>query len=163
MLAHPAIVQRLTWMEGSGFYFNWYRGANPFCAVKGTPGQGLHGGAEPLKPLHSYVLQNGRTYCESVNVAWQLRDITDDDGGFVCVPGSHKARYPMPWADYARYPMPEDLNDDMGLMIHPTMKAGDVLFFMGGAQTHGSSTWTSEIPRRAILLNYTSRNLNFLK
>lgn len=149
MLVHPAIVQRLTWMEGSGF---WCRGANVFCAVKGTPGQGLHGGAEPLQPLHSYVLQNGRTYCESVNVAWQLRDVTDDDGGFVCVPGSHKARYPMPEGIKSR-------DNDMGLLIHPTMKAGDVLFFMGGAQTHGSLTWTSEIPRRAILLNYTSRNL----
>ena len=149
MLAHPAIVQRLTWMEGSGFSC---RGANAFCAVKGTPGLGLHGGSEPLPPLHSYVLQNGRTYCESVNVAWQLRDVTDDDGGFVCVPGSHKARYPMPEGI-------KSCDDDMGLVVHPAMKAGDVLFFMGGAQTHGSIAWKSEIPRRAILLNYISRNL----
>jgi hypothetical protein len=48
----------------------------------------------------------------------------------------------------------------MGLVIHPVMKAGDVLFFMDGAQTHGTLAWKSEIARRAILIKYSSRNFN---
>ena len=48
----------------------------------------------------------------------------------------------------------------MDLMVQPAMKAGDVLFFMDGAQTHGALAWKSEIPRRAILIKYSSRNFN---
>lgn len=149
MIAHPAVVHRLNWMEGSGF-----RGGNAtaICSVKGTAGHGLHSGGEPARPANNYLLQNGRTYCDSVNVAWQLRDVTEADGGFVCVPGSHKARYPMP-------PGVQSCDEPMGLVRHVSMKAGDVLIFMAGAQTHGAYPWRSDIQRRTVLINYLSRHL----
>ena len=149
MIAHPAVIQRLNWIEGSGFRCG---GGTALCSVKGTAGQALHGGSEPARPLHRYVLQNGRTYCESVNVAWQLRDVTEADGGFVCVPGSHKARYPMP-------PGICSCDEPMGLVTHVQMNAGDVVMFMGGAQTHGAYPWRSERSRRAVLINYLSRSI----
>ena len=54
MVAHPAIVHRLTWMGCSGF-----RCSPPaaFCAVKGTSGHALHDANEPLNPSRSYALQ----------------------------------------------------------------------------------------------------------
>ena len=78
MLAHPAVVHRLNWMMGSGFVF---RNARAICSVKGTSGHGLHSGSGNFRPAGSYVLQNGRTYAETINVAWQLRDVTVEDGG----------------------------------------------------------------------------------
>ena len=150
MVSHPAVVHRLTWMGGSGF-----RCDQPaaFCAVKGTSGHALHDANEPLNPSRSYVFKNGRSYCEAVTVTWQLRDLGAEDGGFACVPGSHKAQYRMP--DGVR-----TCDDHMGLVAHPTFRAGDVLLFMDGAQTHGTLAWRSEVPRRGILVKYSSRNFN---
>ena len=150
MVAHPAVVHRLNWMAGSGF-----RCGQPsaFCAVKGTSGHSLHDSNEPLNPSRSYVYKNGRSFCEAVTVTWQLRDVTDADGGFACVPGSHKAQYRMPAGV-------RSCDDDMGLVAHPTFRAGDVLFFMDGAQTHGALAWHSEVSRRGILIKYSSRNFN---
>jgi ectoine hydroxylase-related dioxygenase (phytanoyl-CoA dioxygenase family) len=150
MIAHPAIVQRLTWMGGSGF-----RCGQPtaFCAVQGSSGHALHDANEPLNPSRSYVYKNGRSFCEAVTVTWQLRDVAAEDGGFACAPGSHKAQYPMPAGV-------RSCDDDMGLVTHPTFQAGDVLFFMDGAQTHGALAWHSEIARRSVLIKYSSRNFN---
>jgi len=150
MIAHPAVVHRLNWMGGRGF-----RCGQPtaFCAVKGTSGHSLHDANEPLLPSRSYVFQNGRSYCEAITVTYQLRDVGPEDGGFACVPGSHKAQYRMP-------PGVRSCDDPMGLVVHPVMKAGDALFFMDGAQTHGALAWASDIPRRAILIKYSSRNFN---
>ena len=40
--------------------------------------------------------------------------------------------------------------------VQPAMRAGDLLFFMGGATVHGSVPWsdTAAEPRRCVLLNY---------
>jgi ectoine hydroxylase-related dioxygenase (phytanoyl-CoA dioxygenase family) len=149
MLANPAVIHRLNWMMGSGFIF---RGGRAICSVKGTSGHGLHSGNAQVRPAGSYVLQNGRTYCETINVAWQLRDVTEADGGFVCIPGSHKARYPITPAMIV-------CEETLNLVRHVEMKAGDVALFLAAAQTHGAYPWKSDIDRRAVLLNYSSRNL----
>ncbi len=149
MLAHAAVVKRLNWMMGSGFMF---RNARAICSVKGTSGHGLHSGGDPARPVGTYVVQNGRTYCEAINVAWQLRDVTEADGGFVCIPGSHKARYPIT----------RDMitcDQTMGLVKHVEMTAGDVAIFLAAAQTHGAYPWKSDIDRRVVLMGYVSRNI----
>ena len=45
----------------------------------------------------------------------------------------------------------------MGVVSQPEMKAGDVIFFMDGAQTHGTLPWRGEHPRRSILFKYADR------
>ena len=150
MLAHPAVEHRLNWMGASGGRTG---GGTAFCAVKGTSGHSLHDSNEPLNPGRGYIYQNGRSYCEAVTVTWQLRDVTEADGGFACVPGSHKAYYRMP-------PGVSSCDDHMGLVKHVEMKAGDVLFFMDGGTTHGTLAWKSDISRRGILHKYSSRNFN---
>ena len=99
-----------------------------------------------------YRQQNGRVYAEYLNVAWQLRDVTPADGGFVCVPGSHKTAYPMPDGIHT-------CENEMGLVKHVAMKAGDVLLFLGSAQAHGAYPWTGEQNRRMIFFQYRSHNL----
>ena len=66
------------------------------------------------------------------------------------VPGSHKSRYPMP--DGVR-----TMENDRGVVAKPAVKAGDVLFFMDGAQTHGARPWNANHMRRAILIKYAGR------
>jgi hypothetical protein len=161
MLAHPAVVVRLNVMCGKRF-----RLEVPLMigGVKGTEGLALHGGGtlhtaqgttsptgKPFWPFVAYHHQNGVPYCGGVTVTWQLTDVNEDDGGFVCVPGSHKSKYPVPHGVRM-------CDGDLGVVEQPVMKAGDVLFFMDAAQTHGTHPWRSDKPRRSILFKYASQS-----
>ena len=151
MIAHPAVVHRLNWMGASGYRTG---GATVFCAVQGTSGHSLHDGNEPMSPSRGYYFKNGRSYCETVTITWQLRDVEPGLGGFACVPGSHKTQYSKPRGI-------QTCDDTMGLVVQPTMKAGDVLFFMDGGCTHGALAWKNPIPRRGVLIKYQSKNSNW--
>ena len=149
MIAHPAVVQRLNWMMGSGYYLSR---AKAIHYERSTSGLFIHSKPEPATPRNTYALQNGRAYSEQVNVNWQLVDTNAEDGGFVCVPGSHKANYPMPEALSL-------CEEEMGMVKHVEMKAGDVLVFMGASQSHGAYPWMNETPRRGVIITYKSKNL----
>ena len=151
MIAHPDVVRRLNWMGGSGYRTG---GATVFCAVQGTSGHSLHDGNEPMSPSRGYFFKNGRSYCETITITWQLRDVEPGLGGFACVPGSHKTQYPMPSGI-------RTCDETMGLVVQPEMKAGDVLFFMDGGCTHGALAWKNPIPRRGVLIKYQSKNSNW--
>ena len=149
MLAHPAVVMRLNTMCGRRFRLD--HGPLMIGGVKGTVGLTLHGAGESHRPHVAYHHQNNVPYCGGVTVSWQLTDVNEGDGGFVCVPGSHKSKYSMPSGV-------RTCDDDLGVVVQPSMKAGDVLFFMDGAQTHGTHPWQSENPRRSILFKYASQS-----
>ena len=149
MLVHPQIISRLNVMMGKGFRLD--HGPLIIAAHKGTEGLTLHGSGEPHSPLTGYHHQNGRSFCNGVTIQYQLADVNAGDGGFVCVPGSHKARYPIP-------PGIRSCEDDLGLVLQPPTKAGDVIFFMDGAETHGTHPWTADHMRRSILIKYSGKN-----
>ena len=148
MLAHPQIISRLKVMCGRGFRLD--HGPQFNNAVKGTVGLTLHGSGEPHRPFVAYHHQDGETYCGGVTVTWNLTDCPAGGGGFACVPGSHKSKFPMPRGV-------RNCDEDRGTVIQPDIRAGDVLFFMDGAQTHGTHPWTNDHERRSILFKYASR------
>ncbi|MBM3263142.1 MAG: phytanoyl-CoA dioxygenase family protein [candidate division Zixibacteria bacterium] len=153
MLAHPALVHRLNWMLGG--HFRAYGMGGIITTRRGGGGQILHGGGDPVYSNINwwiYRCQNGRCYTGQVNVTWQLRDVTDREGGFVVVPGSHHARFPLP---------SNDSGDPAGHkgVFHPQMRAGDVLFFMGGAACHGAWAWHNDVDRRCVLNAYWSKDM----
>ncbi|MEE3257828.1 MAG: phytanoyl-CoA dioxygenase family protein [Candidatus Latescibacterota bacterium] len=118
-------------------------------ASKGTEGHRLHGAGEPFSPAVWYHQQNGAIHCRGVTVAWQLADCNAGDGGFCLVPGSHKSCEKAP-------PEVPTLDDPMGLVVQPEMRAGDVLFFAETA-THGTLPWQAEHERRSVLYKYAAR------
>eukprot|EP01050_Picozoa_sp_SAG11_P008751 SAG11_NODE_786_length_7172_cov_3.635939_3_plen_577_part_00 len=157
MVAHAGVVQRLLWMQGAGFKANL---GLAICSEAGCAGQTLHGNpfASPGRSYAEYTQQNGRVYTGSVNVAWALHSVTDTsesgDGGFVVVPGSHKAAFDMPSTD------PADTAEQHKGVVHPLMQPGDCVFFMGGATAHGA--WRNNNPeksRRVALFNYLSKDI----
>ena len=153
MLAHPALVHRLNWMLGGHFRTEGI--GSVITTRDGGGGQILHGNGDPIYPninWWSYLYRNGRCYTGQVNVTWQLHDVTDREGGFVVVPGSHHARYPLP---------SNDPGDPAGhkRVLHPRMQAGDLLFFMGGATCHGAWAWHSDVDRRCVLNAYWSKDM----
>jgi ectoine hydroxylase-related dioxygenase (phytanoyl-CoA dioxygenase family) len=148
LLAHPQIVSRLRVMCGRGFRLD--HGPQFNNAVKGTEGLTLHGAGAPHRDMVAYKHQDGETFCGGVTVTWNLTDCPAGKGGFVGVWGSHKSDFPMP--DGVRY-----CTDDLGTAVNPEIHAGDVLFFMDGAQTHGTHPWQNDWDRRSVLFKYASR------
>lgn len=146
MIGHPAIVKRLNWMLG----YEFRESTEPMCCVypAGTTGGSLHE-QNPAKHEHF----NGRQLVEQVNVAWALQDESpgfgEDSGGFICVPGSHKAKYPISRGLTTSIDLPQ--------VYKPAMKAGDVLFFGGVA--HGTTAWRSSWHRRTTIQFMGSRNV----
>lgn len=53
--------------------------------------------------------------------------------------------------------MPACRGAEGGSVYQPLCKAGDVIFFMDGAQTHGTMPWKADHQRRAVLIKYTGR------
>ena len=153
MIAHPALIRRLNWIMGSGFEC---RQCSLFAHRKGGVGHYLHSGTAAPNVGNHYRLRNGRAYCEYVNVAWQLRDVTAADGGFCCIPGSHRGRYPLPEG------IASCDDDPMEVVRHVGMEAGDVLIFLAGAQTHGAFPWRGDEDRRAVFFVYGGPQLQEL-
>lgn len=150
MIAHPPIEHRINWMGGSGGRLGE---AMAICSVEGTAGHSLHTNGEPLNPSRQWFYQNGRSNCQAITATWQLRDVTEADGGFCCVPASNHANYSLP-------PGVSSCDAPMGLVKHIDMKAGDVLFFADGSNAHGTYTWQGAQSRRGILIKYSSRSFN---
>jgi ectoine hydroxylase-related dioxygenase (phytanoyl-CoA dioxygenase family) len=148
LLVHPTVVSRLNWMCGPGFRLD--HGPQFNNAVKGTEGLRMHGAGEPHREFVAYHHQDGESYCGGVTVTWNLTDCPAGGGGFACVPGSHKSQFRMPRSV-------RDSDEAEEAIIQPEIMAGDVLFFMDGAQTHGSHPWRNDHERRSILYKYAAR------
>ncbi|MCZ6635169.1 MAG: phytanoyl-CoA dioxygenase family protein [bacterium] len=148
MIAHPQLVSRLNTMCGKGFRLD--HGPQFIGGINGTRGGSLHGAGEPHRPYVAYHHQNGVGHVGGVTVTFQLGESADGDGGFACVPGSHKSKYPMPKGVRSQ-------ENEMDVAAEPALGPGDVLFFMDGAQTHGTHPWKADHQRRSILIKYASR------
>jgi hypothetical protein len=124
----------------------------PIFHKKGAPPLGLHGGGTPYDPGQYYVFRNGNIYSGLTVVSFALTDIGPDDGGFCCIPGSHKSNFPCP-PEYRHY-------EEMGPVIHVPQKAGDVLIFTE-ALTHGTLPWQAEHERRSLLYKYCPAQISW--
>lgn len=107
----------------------------------GTTGLQLHGGGTPHDPAQFYEVRDGRIFNGLVAVQWPLVDHGGGRGGFVCVPGSHRANFRLP------DPVPDSW------VVTVPLTAGDVVIFTEGL-THGTAPWTAEYPRRTLLYKY---------
>ncbi|MEY2554731.1 MAG: hypothetical protein QOC57_2591 [Ilumatobacteraceae bacterium] len=111
----------------------------------GTSGLGLHGGGTPFDPAQYYSVQAGAIRTGLVAVQWALVDHVAGRGGFMCVPGSHRANFPTP----ARI--------DPDLIVEVPLDAGDVVVFTE-ALAHGTATWRGAGQRRTLLYKYSPGN-----
>ena len=56
----------------------------------------LHGGTFPFEPNHHYLVHQGKAYGAEVAVVYLLNDVNEGDGGFGCIPGTHKSNFNIP-------------------------------------------------------------------
>jgi Phytanoyl-CoA dioxygenase (PhyH) len=146
LIDHPRIVPYLVALVGPRFRLD-----HDYCIfmAKGGTGPELHGGESDENPDHWYkyrdgVMRNGLTV-----VTFSLSHAKGGDGGFCCIPGSHKSHFAASLAadvrSYRRRPH---------YVVQPPLEAGDALIFTE-ALIHGTSPWTANHERRALLYKYS--------
>ena len=111
-------------------------------------GASLHGGGAPFNPSQYYRFANGRMHNGLTVVAYNLADVGPEDGGFGCVPGSHKSNYRFPgeWKS-----MDEAIQPCVQRVTGP---AGTAVIFTE-ALTHGALPWRGAGERRTVFFKYS--------
>jgi hypothetical protein len=146
LIDHPPIVPYMEGLIGRHFrldhiYIDVIRkGLSPIGAT-------LHGGGTPHEPSMFYDVQDGRIFNGLTVVAYNLSDVLPGDGGFGCIPGSHKAKFPLPesWINMA-----ESRHECIQAVVG---KAGTAVIFTE-ALTHGALPWVSDQERRTVFYKY---------
>ena len=149
LLTHPRTMRYMLELIGDGFR---YGNANGISMTAGAEGFLFHGGGTPRGPYY-FEFQDGRMWNGLMAVCYQLTDIGPGDGGFACIPGSHRANYPCP-ADVRRL----DIHGEW--FRHLPMKAGSALIFTESL-THGTFPWTASHERRTLLYRYGAGDMVF--
>jgi phytanoyl-CoA dioxygenase PhyH len=146
LIDHPRIVPYLVTLIGPRFRLD-----HDYCIVmaQGGTGQDLHGGESDENPDHWYryrdgVIRNGLTV-----VTFCLSHARGGDGGFCCIPGSHKSHFAGSLAadvrNYRRRPH---------YVVQPPLEAGDAVIFTE-ALIHGTAPWNATHQRRVLLYKYS--------
>jgi ectoine hydroxylase-related dioxygenase (phytanoyl-CoA dioxygenase family) len=146
LIDNPRITPYLNELLGTQFrldhdYMHIVRqGAGPI-------GSQLHGGATPYDPCQYYIFNQGRMYNGLTAVAYEFNDVYPGDGGFACVPGSHKSnfRFPEAW---------QNLEIPSSCVQAVTVKAGSAIIFTE-ALTHGTFPWKGKQQRRTLFYKYS--------
>jgi hypothetical protein len=145
LMALPRFTPYLEELLGPGFRLE---AMSALTMDQGAEGFWFHEGAEPHDRSRGFLYRNGRMFCGMTNVAIQLTDIGPEDGGFACLPGSHKANFPCP--DKIRL-----YREGQDRIKQLTAKAGDAILFVE-CLMHGAFPWTAKHQRRTVLMRYQS-------
>ncbi len=149
LLDHPTLMPILRMQLGDAFrldrlygmYMNEGMGRGALHADYGALARN-----EQMQPGEYYSFRRNQIYDGFVVVTWNLADAGPEEGGFCCIPGSHKSHYKLPQSiadDPERYPA----------VIIPKAPAGSITLFTE-ALTHGTAAWRANHERRALLYKY---------
>lgn len=150
LIANPRITPYLSTLLGEPYRLD-HDYLDVIRAGLGPIGATLHGGGAGDDRTAWYRYHDGRMRNGLSVVAYNLRDVNEGDGGFGCVPASHKANLPLPksWADMTN-PAP--------CVKAVTGPAGTAILFTE-ALTHGTLPWRGAGERRTIFLKYSPHPL----
>lgn len=119
-------------------------GVSAHGRIHGGPGMETGIEEDHWYRCHKGVIRNGLmvfTYC--------LTPTDTGDGGFICIPGSHKSNFVMD--------IPEEVRSQergADYVVQPKVNAGDMIIFTE-ALVHGTRAWTADHERRALLYKYS--------
>ena len=152
LIDHPRIVTYLETLIGPHFRLD-----HDYSIFMNPSGQGgpLHGGPERDAGSHFYKHYEGTIRNGLSVVTFFLSDVGPGDGGFVCVPGSHKTNF--------LWDLPEDVKHHQRFppyVEQPIAKAGDALLFTE-ARIHGTRRWEAAHERRTFLFKYSPGNMSW--
>lgn len=147
LIDHPRILPYLLDLLGPKFRLD-----HDYCIFmrRGGRGQDLHGGATPDNPDHWYQYRDGVVRSGLTVVGFVLTPARPGDGGFCCIPGSHKSNFvaslPQAVRSYARTPP---------YVVQAAVEPGDAIIFTE-ALIHGTAPWTAEHERMMVIYKYSA-------
>jgi hypothetical protein len=148
LIDHPPIMPYLDAWVRSGIG-SWHVRLDHVYFIfsePGDPGEYLHLGGAPYIPSCSYHVRYGDVFSGLTVVSYVLNEVPAGQGGFACIPGSHKANYACPSQIAERM--------DKSCIVAPSVKPGDAIIFTE-ALTHGSLPWTASHMRRVLFYKYS--------
>ena len=122
---------------------------------RGKNGGNLHGGPETANGCQFYKYHNGTMQNGLSVLTYFFADAGPGDGGFICVPGSHKSNFLSDMPSDVR-----ELKRAEPYVVQPVTKAGDALFFTE-ALIHGTTPWNADHERRTFLYKYSPGHISF--
>ena len=154
LIDHPCVLPYLVELIGPRL-----RADHDYCIfmLSGADGQNIHGGPMRYESDHWYHYHDGVMRNGLMVATWVLNDAEPGDGGFVCIPGSHKTNFidAVP-----KDVLTQEYRPDY--VIQPELRAGDVLLFTE-ALIHGTATWRGSQERRALLYKYSPPHSSWAK
>lgn len=119
--------------------------------AKGFAGGQLHGG-QGVTGFFRYA--DGVFYNGLTTVSFELYDTHTNDGGFACIPGTHKGNVLLPegWRDLS-----EGVPD---CVKRVAAKPGDAIVFTE-ALTHGTLPWNVDAPRSTVFYKFSPHALTW--
>jgi ectoine hydroxylase-related dioxygenase (phytanoyl-CoA dioxygenase family) len=145
LLDNPTIVPYLEELVDPSFRLD-----HDYVTVlrRGAKSLFLHGGGTPFDSSQYYAFRDGRPWNGLTVVAYNLMAVNPGEGGFACVPGSHKANYPLPEAF-------RSLEGEVpACVMSVAAPAGSAIVFTE-ALTHGTLPWLGEAERRTVFFKYS--------
>ena len=146
LIDHPRITPYLAEFVGPKFRLD-----HDYCLTmaRGGKPQSLHGGTTSGNPDHWYTYRDGVIRCGLTVVTFVLTPARAGDGGFCCVPGSHKSNFVASIPDdVRRYRRAADY------VVQPPVEPGDAIVF-AEALVHGTAPWTAAHERLVLLFKYS--------
>lgn len=136
----------------------------------GTSGLGLHGPAEPFDASQYYVHRMGAMRSGLLTLSWALVDSGVGDGGFGCIPGSHRASEPLPAGAQsllAEIPQPAgSLLVFTEALMHCTLpwRGADTRWVLMYKYSPGSTSWgAAPAAPPAVVASMTERQRRFFQ
>ena len=146
LIDHPRVLPYLHELLGPKFRID-----HDYCIfmTKGAKRGGLHGGETEREADHWYKYRDGTMRNGLSVLTYFLADAKAGDGGFACIPGSHKSNFVFNVPDdVRRFERPAHY------VVQPEVEAGDALIFTE-AVIHGTMPWTADHERRSLLYKYS--------
>jgi ectoine hydroxylase-related dioxygenase (phytanoyl-CoA dioxygenase family) len=157
LIDNPRIIPYLAELLGQDFRLD-HDYIHIIRQGEGPIGSSLHGGGTPYDPCQYYEFKQGKMYNGLTAVAYELNDVNPSEGGFGCVPGSHKSNYSFP-KEWLNLEKPNNCVQTV------SVKAGSAIIFTE-ALTHGTVPWKGTHVREAhrksrttIFYKYSPQNI----
>jgi ectoine hydroxylase-related dioxygenase (phytanoyl-CoA dioxygenase family) len=152
LIDHPRIVPYLEELIGPHFRLDH---DYSIFMDPGAQGGYLHGGPERDSGSHFFKHYDGTIRNGLSVLTFFLSDVGPGDGGFVCIPGSHKTNF--------LWELPDDVRHQeraAPYVKQPLAKSGDALLFTE-ALIHGTRLWKADHERRTFLYKYCPGNMSW--
>ena len=152
LIDNPVIIPYLKEILGKEFRLDHVY-LDVIKSGKGPIGTRLHGGSIPFRAHSYFTFSNGQMHNGLSVIAYNLKDVGPNDGGFGCVPGSHKSNYGFPeeWKEM----------DNLKPIVKPvTGPAGSAIIFTE-ALTHGTLPWIGSDDRRTVFFKYSPSSISW--